>query len=413
MLRFERPDIKAAASPALLQRGCVNVIGLEALRDKAGVRWPKIRDGVYARLEALLRQRLGPADFFVPLDEVSYLVTMPATEANDTKVACLRVAYDLYTEYLGVPDLGYINIYRVAQSGDDTIVLDRIVTEELKSLSERAGTQEASQKPQGPAEAVWNSGAKDRQLMDFRTHFLPVWDAKNEAITLYTCLPQRLAFQHAPVIPVTLQDLSPKDRTKVEIACIRLGVEILARRLERGERFLIGFRIAFETLSSHISRVEFTSACRELPSDFRQYIVFTLTDVPAGVPHSRLGELVMTMKPYARAVMSEVPTFHRDFLNCQGIGLQAIGLNLEGQRLSAKDTDDEMLRLASAAKRLSLSTFVGGVTQLATLRRAHQLGVQFLTGSAIAAYLPDPGPMTRLHWDEVIKRQQDERSVAR
>lgn len=403
MIQFERPDIKAAASPALLERGCVNVIGLEALREKAGTRWPKIRDGIYARLETILRQRLGPADFFVPLDDIAYLVTMPAADADDAKVACLRVAFDLYTEYMGKCDLGFLNIYRAATGEGDTIVLERITTEELRGLAERAGASEGIQKVSAQAEPAGAVVSQRLQPLTFKTHFLPVWDARNEAITHYACLAQKLILPHAPFTTIAPQDLSFKERAKVEITCIQRGAAMLARKIERGERFLMSFRVSFETLGAHTARVEFTSACRELPSDFRQYLVFKLTDVPAGVPHSRLSELVMALKPYGRSVMAEVPFCFRDYFNYQGIGLQAIGLNFERQRLSDKEINDEVMRLATAAKRLSLPTFLSGVARQATLRTARQAGVQFMSGSAIAPFLPEPGPMTRLHWDEVVK----------
>src|SRR5258706_14475007 len=99
VLQFDRPDLKAAASPELLKRGCVHVIGLEALRDKAGPLWEKIRAGIHSRLETILRQRLGPADFFVSLDDVFYLVTMPTANTEDAQVAWLGAPYALYTRY--------------------------------------------------------------------------------------------------------------------------------------------------------------------------------------------------------------------------------------------------------------------------------------------------------------------------
>src|SRR5882762_10107479 len=111
--RFDRPEVIAATDPALLERGCVNVIGLKPLRDRAGAGWPKLRSGIHSRLEAILKRHLGPADFFVPLNDEAYLVTMPAANSDQAKAACLRVASDLYNEYLGPSDLETITLYRV------------------------------------------------------------------------------------------------------------------------------------------------------------------------------------------------------------------------------------------------------------------------------------------------------------
>jgi hypothetical protein len=178
----------------------------------------------------------------------------------------------------------------------------------------------------------------------------------------------------------------------------------LVRHLERGERFLMAFGVSFETLSSHTGRVEFTNACRELSSNFRQYIVMQLTDVPAGVPHSRLSDLVMTLRPFARAVMAEIPSSCRSYQAYEDIGLQAIGLNLARARLSPRELSDEIAKLTTGAKRLSASAFLWGVSDMGTLSSARH-GVHFMTGPVIAPVVSAPRPMTRLHWHEVMRSE--------
>ena len=399
MLQFNRPDLKAAASPALLARGCVLVIGLEALREKAGPLWEKIRAGIHSRLEAILRQRLGPADFFVSVDEIFYLVTMPAANAEDAQVACLGAAHELYTSYFGQCDLGTVHLYRAVQAEGDAIGTERISKEQLGVLAERAGVADGIGKAR--TDALRAAVSSESAHADNRAQFQPVWDARNEAITLYRCIPQPIAARQGSSV-VAFEDLAPKFRAKVELSCLHQGIATLMRHLERGERFLMGFGVAYETLSSHTGRVEFTNACRELSSDLRQYIVMQLTDVPAGVPHSRLSDLVMTLRPFARAVMSEVPISCRSYAAYEDIGLQAIGLNLERANLAPKELSDDIAKLTTAAKRLSLSAFLWGVNDAGTLSSARH-GVHFITGSAIAPVVSAPRPMTRLYWHEVLR----------
>ena len=401
MLQFDRPDLKAAAPPALLARGCVQVIGLEALRDKAGPLWEKIRAGIYSRLETILRQRLGPADLFVAIDEVFYLVTMPAMNAEDSQVACLGAAHELYTGYFGQCDLGMVHLYRAVKAAGDAIGIERISKEELGILAERAGVTNGTGKARTEPTRVPPPVASESNSADNRAQFQPVWDARNEAITLYRCVPQPIAVRQGSSV-VALEDLAPKFRTKVELSCLHQGIATLVRHLERGERFLMAFSVAYETLSSHTGRVEFTNACRELSSDLRQYIVMQLTDVPLGVPHSRLADLVMTLRPFARAVMSEIPTSCRSYAAYEDIGLQAIGLNLERAKLAPRELSDEIAKLTTAAKRLSVSGFLWGVGDMGTLSSARH-SVHFMTGPVIAPVVAAPRPMTRLYWHEVMR----------
>ncbi|MGH9551698.1 MAG: hypothetical protein ACRD3W_20095, partial [Terriglobales bacterium] len=103
-------ELRSAATPQLLERGCVNVIGFDTVKEHAGARWAKLRESVVSRLEGMLRHSLGPTDFFAPLTDSSYLITMPSAEAQDVSVVCLRVAYELHRSLLGHCDLGQIQV---------------------------------------------------------------------------------------------------------------------------------------------------------------------------------------------------------------------------------------------------------------------------------------------------------------
>jgi hypothetical protein len=333
------------------------------------------------------------------VDEVFYLVTMPAANAEDAQIACLGAAHELYTSYFGQCDLATVHLYRAVQAAGDAIGIERISKEQLSALAERAGIANGIAKVS--TEPTHAAVASESSPVDNRVQFQPVWDARNEAITLYRCVPQPIAVRQGSSV-VALEDLAPKFRTKVELSCLHQGIATLVRHLERGEHFLMAFGVAYETVSSHTGRVEFTNACRELSSDFRQYIVMQLTDVPAGVAHSRLSDLVMTLRPFARAVMAEIPSSCRSYAASEDIGLHAIGFDLGRAKLAPKEISDEIARLTAAAKRLSVSAFLWGVSDARTLSSARH-GIHFMTGSAIAPVVSAPRPMTRLYWHEVMR----------
>jgi hypothetical protein len=54
-----KPDLKIAASPSLIQRGCVVLIGLDQIRQQAGARWEKMRPSIYAHLECCSARSSG------------------------------------------------------------------------------------------------------------------------------------------------------------------------------------------------------------------------------------------------------------------------------------------------------------------------------------------------------------------
>lgn len=410
MFQIDRPELKAAASPALLARGCVNAIGLDGIKAEAGARWEKTRENVTARLEAILRQKLGPNDFFAPLSETAYLVTMPSADAEDAQITCLRVAHELYTESLGQFDLGTIAI-STAQSGEgDSIVLNPVSRENVVFLAGRAGLP-TGDLPSVPAIRFVPHGA-DRHLVDAPPQFVPTWDSRNEAVTGYYCAHSHVSFLHAPSEQVAVCDLSAKERAHVELSGLYKGVGVLAKHLEKGERFLMTFPVSFDTLGSPVARMDFSSACRELPSEFRQYILFELIDIPFGAPHSRLAELATTLRPFSKAVIAHVPHGTRTYASFQGIGLQAIGMNVPKQRMSEYDLREELRRLVHAAKRMNLTTLVANVNSPTALKLARETGIHFVRGPVIGAAADSPRPMWRLTWREVARSAVDTSTAA-
>src|SRR5215467_4217763 len=242
-----------------------------------------------------------------------------------------------------------------------------------------------------------------RQLEDITPQFLPMWNARNEAVTGYVCVPEKLAFKEAASESVVISALTAKERATAELRCIDLGTAKLAELVGREIRFLMIFRIAFEGLAAASARREFTNRCGRLPADLRQYVVFELTEIPAGVPHSRLGDIATAIKPYAKAIVAQVPLHCQSYAAYQGIGLLGLGLNLEQAKLSTKELTDDVNKLCAAAKRLALYSFLSGVSDIAALRVARKASVHFMTGSAIAPPLAAPNGMARLTWALLMK----------
>ncbi len=92
MLHTLDQELNVAASAALQQRGCVYLIGLNAIESQIGRRWDRLKEMVWTRLDNLLRQQLGPTDFHVRINELAYLVSMPSVEQQEAEVFCLRIA---------------------------------------------------------------------------------------------------------------------------------------------------------------------------------------------------------------------------------------------------------------------------------------------------------------------------------
>ncbi|HWA03341.1 MAG TPA: hypothetical protein VG819_07410 [Rhizomicrobium sp.] len=386
-------------SSAMLARGGSScVIGLDVVKRVAGARWEKMREAVHQRMEMLLRQKLGPSDFFIRVDDVSYLVTIPSTDAEEVQVCCLRVAFELHTGLLGPCTIGQLQIASATARDDETLVVTPIVVPQIFALAERAGIDELVR---AGAPAVDREGGRfaGGQGRYYRVrHFVPIWDARAEAVSAYRCVVEALE----PVSQAPTPKAKAHAALSIALGTLDCAVQALETHIARGERFLVHVQIPFETLSSPVARMEFVAACRALSHELRPYLVFEIGDLPVGVPQSRLNDLVTTIRPFARGIAAEVALRNPTLVMYQGIGLYAIGLNLSGPPDSL--TRVEIERLAINARRFGISAFLSEVSNTPLIEFARECGVQWMSGPAILKSVEQPGPMIRLHASEVLRR---------
>ncbi len=180
---------KVVASPALLERGCVNVIVLDEIKTGAR-RTPgkKLRGSVSAHLESLLRQKLGSSDFFVPLDStIAYPSCMPEANAEASQIFCLRIAHELHTSMLGHCELKHLRLSKAVRLDDDEIQTADIAGPELVRLAVMAGLDCISESERLAARRAAPRAAAPK-AQEFSHRYVPLWDAQREAITTWRCV---------------------------------------------------------------------------------------------------------------------------------------------------------------------------------------------------------------------------------
>jgi hypothetical protein len=398
-------EIKSAVPPALLDRGCVNVIGFEAIKSRAGARWPKLRDSVVARLEALLRHTLRPTDFFAPLNDTAYLVTMPAADPQDVNVVCLRIAYDLHKNLIGHCDLGDIEV-SVAKEAGDHLALQPMLRDSLLALAEKAGIHDlaldADQSVPFRRAALGSQKIADGPLQTLH-NYMPIWDSRNEAISTYLCRTKAYRGSGDHTEAVQLEQLDSKDRAMVELSGLHKAIGDLENALKGGRRVLLAVPFTFDMIGSPLGRMQLASACRHFLAEHRQYLLFVLSDVPRGVPQSRLVDIVNTLKPFARGVMATVAPGSRCHAAYHGIGLQGVGMCARQNSGEPGHLEADIARLSTSARSAQLGSFLFDVASPDLLDMAKRIGVRWLSGSALRPAVQKPVAMCRLQWDEIAR----------
>jgi hypothetical protein len=381
------PQLRVAASAALLERGCVNVIGLEEIKSETGARWERLKLSIWGHLESLLRQRLGPTDFYVQLDDVSYVVCSPSVNQEEAQIFCLRIAHELHTAMLGPCECGQLRIARVISSADDLIEMTPVTGAELKLLAARARLERSMDEPTTPDRSECSATPNPQ----FLHKFVAIWDGPKEAITTHRCT------SSADQEDAGLFGLKPGFKFSLQVTTSRIGhaAKVLANCLSSGQRFLLWIPISYEVMSSPVGRMEIASVCRSLSSDLRPYLIFEICDLPYGVPQSRLSELVGSLRPFCRGVIAQLPAQIANYGAYIGVGLQAIGLSLSAAT-GGVEMGSEIFKLGVAARKQHIMSFVLDVPNHELLRSARDLGINLISSPLIGLPSDAPASVKRL-----------------
>ncbi len=402
MRRILKPELRIATPPALIDRGSVAVIGLEAIRDKAGPRWERMRAAIHSHLEALLRQKLGPSDYYARIDDLSFLVSLPTASADEAQILCLRVAHELHQCLLGQCDMGKLRVARAVRLDGDELSCERLQGPILRRLAAAAGLRVVDDHDAGGDPPC---GERFQPPIDASMTqnplFVPVWDVQNEAITTYRCVPVVETASFGMPVP----QKTAKAELSTLLSRMSYALRMLSSDLEAGRKYLVSFPISYDLLGSPVARMEITALCRSLPAAIRPYLQFEIGELPYGVPQSRLTEFVSLLRPFCRGVTAYLPARIPSYAAYQGTGLNAIGLSLSAGILANTEMGSEVFKLATAAQKLHLKAFLLDVPNVEMLLSAQKLNVYAVSGSIIGAPQEKPDGVKRVALESIAARE--------
>jgi hypothetical protein len=190
----------------------------------------------------------------------------------------------------------------------------------------------------------------------------PLWDARNDAVTAFICLPDADA----------AGDLS--------------GLDAAASRIElfltAGERFLVCLPAPFAVLSSASGRARFLNACEAVSGGCRSYLVFLLDGIPADVTRAALVDAVLALRPFGRCIAG-LPPGCRDLTPYMNHAVSGLALDFAGGFADSERTRvvigcvgeaAQDLRWGAMALRLQDAPLLAAV-QAADFRFLHGAGV--------------------------------------
>jgi hypothetical protein len=366
--------------------GTMNFIGLADLEKRLGDQWPKMAERVNAIATKMIERRLTKADVYFPFGTLNFLIVFSRLSEAAARLKCAAIAAEIEKALLGEASSGRVlRVQTAVKQVDGELALVELETiDDLVARVFRGSGAEPREK-----RATGAAPSSGPELLDpaVQLVYRPVWDVRKDAVSAFLCHHESAAAIGDRQNPF-LTNVEELDRCILGRAVNDMRGMTLTRR-----RFLLIIPVHFETLARR--RVAYVKQCQTLPDIQEKLVIFELLGVPDGVPQSRLLEITGIVKPFARAIMMQVPLTRTSFFEASDTGLFAVGTYIGLQNGTEPQVMAAMDRFAAAANKAGLRTYAHALPSLSLASAAIGAGFDYIDADVISPAMTVPGEVRR------------------
>lgn len=311
----------------VLRAGGANLIGLDAIRAKLGDRWPAKRARVWEHVERDLEKRLSPTDMVLRLDEVNYLVAISGATRFAAQATCMHALKDVLQFFLGETRMVDIAVRSVSSVEGGVVTSAPLDPAEIEREAARPQTEPGL--PDLPAEEWRPPLAGRTQRSSFfgvKRHPIEVKIAVEPVVNLRRDLVTSFLVDRESVPGVT----DPADRLQVDTAVLTYAVTLLQEHKTRGGKLTLHLPVSYSSVASVKAREATLRMIRRTQEIARETVLIELDDLDAGIPSSRLLEVVSLIKPFCLGVLGRVRPTRKALDAVRGCGLKGLVLDAGG-----------------------------------------------------------------------------------
>jgi hypothetical protein len=292
----------------LLAEGKVNLIGLDAVRDRLGARWQAKREQVWEQTERCFTRQMGPLAFAVRVSETDYIVAQPQVGRYAAQAGCLSVLKEVLTFFLGdaaPADLRLREVTSLSADGANCRAVDP--GSALSAAAKEAGSAPSSKPPVAPEDASpdrWSPFVTgDGRAIRVSSRVDPIFELQQMRMVGHRLEPRLIDLATGEVLTAAATAaLSPAERERTDLANIARGVSRLRSTAAGARQPLLILSAAFSTLGATRGRMSLSAALREAKVDANTRIVCEIRELD-GAPPALLAEAVALLKPFCYATL--------------------------------------------------------------------------------------------------------------
>ncbi len=371
--------LQAIASGDAIARGCVNVIGFEALRRSIGARWESRREQVWDHIAKTLEGRLSISDTVARIGEVEFLVFVAVESGPVAQTVCLRALQEILIHYLGafeIADLTVKTVTAIHGSALSCVTLDPKAV--LQATDAGAPTRKAPL-DEAAAKGVASAMAFMTNIRGYDLHFQveDIVSLRHDALAGGRI--RRLVVPDGAGAPLSRQQLVSLDTAS--LAAIDMQTLAFAQTLLHGRSSFaypsLAMPSALQTFGHSTARAAYLQMLRGLTPEDRRRLTVELINLDEGTPSSRIAEAVSNLRGLCRGVSAFTDPTRRAMSVLKNNQLMCIVVSAAQLAPSGASLETPIARFAEASRGIAPITALYGELLPSEIAAAREAGITY------------------------------------
>ena len=401
-------DVLEKVGPAIAAGGA-NVISVEAIRDRSSERWPRKREQVIVFVERAFSRLSQPGDFIVTLNDYEFLAVQPSV----SRTAALGISANILKEtlafFLGAAAREDLRLFQVMSFTNGELSVKPLDAGHILDGGDAgpwtgpagSGDSAASGDSLAPLteDLDWVETRRMRLSsppnldLDLAITPEPTWNVGARVVASFLLRPSMwLTEGSLPERAVTCGELTPALAGEVAVG----GLNFAADLIKGGVQVALHAPLPWNAMTYSTTRYRLLHALRDIPPEVRRFLILEITDLSAGLPQSRLTEVVSMLAPYCRAVLARAPSEAHDVRAWRGCGLSGVTLDCRSFDASDRKGLQRLAVFAQRAAEASVACVGYGLPATNLMLAAWAAGFTHLGGPALSEEVTEPRSVVRL-----------------
>lgn len=383
-------EMRTTSSPTVMA-GSIQLLGMAEIKQRLGARWSKMADSAFRIAEQTIQRHITAEDAYQRHGRETFLLCFASPDKAHAEAKTRMIAEEIVTRLAQqTPQIPLRVDHTVAEvewadidEGEPESIAESIARE-LRQVRERA---EASAR-------AW----RNELLRCAGIRFGPIWHAPRRIVAGYRAMLNEQTGARALQRLAGITTPEELKSTLHELDCLIVGraIKALDRLLHAGGMAQVLVSVNFNSLSTRAMREKYLNLCRDIPQQYKRFLLFEVHSAPNGTPVSRLVEIALALKPYGHGVLVEPPANGGQLQDLTSVGLFGLSVSAKSLPQNVGQATTALTRLVAAATALNLKVFVHGADTVGILDAAQKAQADYIDGRAVA--LPVAEPKTAYHW---------------